>query len=123
MPEMSVVRFNESDVIVASGGSSYIPKTAVLKNWNDGQITNGNVTFSEGGVETVYSYQNNNIGDTFLFYGPYANYKIQVSGGGTTTFSQLTYHEGNNAYEGTNGPVDGTYIWNETTNVFDFSHQ
>ena len=120
MPEMSVVRFTESDVICSS---TYIPLTMTIAHWNDGIITNGNVTFKEGDVTTTYSYQNRNIGDTFLFHSPYADYQIEVAGGGTTTFGMLTRHEGTNPYEGTNGPLDGSYTWNSQTHVFDYVKQ
>lgn len=120
MPEMSVVRFTESDVIVASG-TRYIPTRVYIKNWNDGKRYTGTVTY-EDGTSTTYSYQNNNIDETFLFFSDYASHGFGTELG-RTRFSDMTYHEGNDPYVAGVGPDDGYYNWNADQNTFEFDHQ
>lgn len=115
MPEMSLVRFTESDVITSS---TYIPKTMSLAQFNDKSRSNGVITFDG----TSYSYENRGIYDTFLFNSNYSNYEIET-GAGKVSFNDLIRMEGQNPLFG-NGPQDGSYTWNESTFVFDYNdHQ
>lgn len=120
MPEMSVVRFEESDVICAS--SSYIPKTMRLTNFDDGEGLNGKLSFDG----TEYTYQSG-IGDTFLFRNSYGSYRIgwiDAPGysDGSISFSSLGDYESIDRAPGSGAP-DGEYSWNASNNQFDWVKQ
>lgn len=124
MPEMSVVRFEESDVICAS--SRYIPQTMRLAGFRDAERTNGMLTFD--GTDYIYgSYGNyGKIVDTFLFNSDYSTYRIGWENvpdcaNGSVSFSSLTDNEGNSP-AASNGAPDGEYQWNGT-NQFDWVKQ
>ena len=64
-PEMEVVRFNESDVIVASGNSVPVPaQSFVLQNWKNGNL--GDATVDGEGKEGALNWLNK-IGDGHTF--------------------------------------------------------
>lgn len=58
-PEMEVVRFNESDVIVASGIQSF-----ALRNWNNGQKDDGTVNGLQKADAITWL---ENLGEGFTF--------------------------------------------------------
>lgn len=111
MPEMSVVRFNESDVIVAS------IFTVRLAHFNDGQPHNGTITVDSS---TVYGYPASgqsgiqNIIDSVYYTG---DYRVATRAG-SVFFKELISLEGENPYS-TDGSDDGLYVYNQSSNTFE----
>ena len=119
MPKLSVVRFEESDVICASS-RTYIPKTVSIENFDDGIASNG-VIKMDGQTYTYSPHDGErSIFNTFLFNPNYSSRYWFETEAGRTPFGDLQRAEGNNPYSGTNGPIDGVYHWNEASGTYDW---
>ena len=105
MPEMDVVRFQESDVIVASSNS------ISLNLFGDGVNGNGYVTYlgqNYGNLQTA--------GDLSSFYSAF-NKDHGTSIGGTTNIGYkggMTNFDGLQSIDNTTSTsgIDGPYVWN-----------
>ena len=118
MPEMSVVRFTESDVIVASA----LLSTMGLYQFdngktNDAYIEAGGTTYHHTGstnfeaLEAAYSNVNN--GTKF--------YWSVGSGYGQATWSQLLGYDASTSAQG--DATDGNYDYRDGTSGWGFYHQ
>ena len=115
MPEMSVVRFNESDVIVASP----IAKTITLVRYGDsGEHASNNGYIKIDGVgygvsqrhslEQAYDmYDNFDLGT--MFHWNRTN--SEGTGSGNSTFSGIL--EFDNSTGGSRPGLDGVYYWRD----------
>ena len=117
MPEMSVVRFNESDVIVAS-------RSLTLHKYGDGSRGNAYVTYN--GI--TYGTQQQ-AGGSFPdnLYQAFNGDKLGANFNGSTDFhwegdstQNFTWIIGQDNTNSTSS-VDGTYWWNGSS--FDKLHQ
>ena len=107
MPEMSVVRFHESDVIVASWTAGFYnyANTGTGASYDGKVIING----------TTYShYVNPGQYDADLFtpYGIPSNPDIQVTGTEQGKYLPFNNIISNDAQGLSSGVVDGIYVWN-----------
>ena len=107
MPDMDVVRFQESDVIVASTATKLM-----LVNYGDATRLNGYVKINgigygatqEHTLEEAYSkFGNFNEGTSFSW--------DREGGDGTNTFSAIL--EGDNRTGGETPGLDGVYYWRD----------
>ena len=119
MPEMSVVRFTESDVIVASS----VLKTAALYQFdnggtNDAYIEAGGTTYYHTGstnfdaLEAAYS----NVNDDTKFY-----WDVGAEQYGQATFSQLLGYDAGTSAQG--NATDGNYDYRYGNSGWGFYHQ
>lgn len=111
MPEMSVVRFNESDVIVAS--------SIIFSNFEDGIATNGTIT--KGSTTVYYGGHNGSFVDRINEFFPGAT---NVIPDGSTSYTDRLSLESllNDDTGAIPAPrYDGEYTWNASTG--EFTHQ
>lgn len=111
MPEMSVVRFNESDVIVASG--SPMDKYVALRGWNDTTAKNGEVYYVEGSTETLiynHSQSGSNTNRMNEYFGNGDTAYTFYVGNTPWSFSTMINSDTNGAATG-NTDMTGTYEW------------
>ncbi len=121
-PKMDVVRFNESDVIVAS-----TPATPVfLMGFNDVTSANGQVSFSRNGQDYLFETKN---------YGSQKDFANAVSGAGVAnvTFNDSTDPDNHSLAgmyyadieQGGKSLLlpDGQYIWNPSNNTYFYQKQ
>ena len=103
MPEMSVVRFNESDVIVAS-----MPSSIYVTNWNkagvNGTVTANNITYGFNTAPGQVAIRDS-IFDT-------TGASIVTRDGQNINFHNLIEVESDHPYDDNpQGVDDGTYYW------------
>lgn len=106
-PEVKVIRFNEADVIVASGGKTMYVENLGDFNPSNGIFTFGNYSYTHGQIDNDYSsfksdfnsYFNANIDKTD---------SISFDG---TSLERILYLEDNGDEQGWNEHHNGTYIW------------
>lgn len=111
MPEMSVVRFTESDVIVAS--SPVGPMQMALRKYGDGTPGNGYVEYMG---RHYGSTQSTTVGDVNAFYEAF-NANNDTSIGDSTSVGYSSGYIDFHAVLGfdnsdTVNTVDGVYEWN-----------
>lgn len=119
MPEMSVVRFNESDVIVASA----VPNSFSVKYFNngeknDGVIITGNTTYGypasgASGISNIFESP---------FYGSGRDIMTREDHLGHTALDYLISNEGSTGWTA-DGAMDGYYEYNSRTNAYDWIRQ
>ena len=108
-PEMTVIRFNTDDIIVASGGTRSNP--VVLSKMHDS--TGKNNTFSFGGKD--YSFYKDN--DAFLVFRTDLSNYVGDSGLASQKGSDIYFggiNVSNLSKEKNNPEVNGTYIYDGT---------
>ena len=112
MPTIDVVRFEESDVIVASAAASrYYPMT--LTGFGDGETGNEIVGYNG------HEYKNNDSLKYAVGEGFDDNTGFDYGAGRVTWMDMRSMDYGNNPTIDTR--VDGTYEWDSTRNLF--NHQ
>ena len=108
MPKMDVIRFNESDVIVASGDQP-VRRSITIAGMDDTTKGNGTYDFGTYHYTTATSYTTieNAIheyfgtdGDTPLFYTPEGNF-----------YSVNAFNRADNAGQDKDGTSNGTYYY------------
>lgn len=112
-PEMDVIRFDESDVIVASGGGTVpagILRVSGLDNYEagDGKFAFGTHSYTTGTMDSADFY--NQLNDTFQSsWGTISNStSLNYDGGGTSLGWAIGDDlKGSNAWG-----LDGDYTWN-----------
>ena len=104
MPEMDVVRFQESDVIVASG----MPQKITFTNFNDGAAGNGTVSYGGKTYGWKTSEGQSNILDSIL-YGSGA--MVETAKGTSSNFDTLVSYEGSSGWGSEDGVANGDYVW------------
>ena len=120
MPEMSVVRFEESDVICASVGA-----LVKVNNFGDGTRWNGTIT---RGKEEVFSNVHSEGGSSALVITGFApdsdgGYTfIYNEGSNPWTQSSLSQLVGFDDSTSENNNVDGVYVYNGN-GVFEHQYQ
>ena len=112
MPEMSVVRFTESDVIVASG--TILLQSITLNKYGDGQNNNASITI--GGITYGNQQGGRPYSDAYSIYSNLDDSTEFKFTGGQNTFSQI---QGFDTGSTSNTSVDGDYVWNGSY----FDHQ
>ena len=107
VPKMDVVRFKESDVIVASGG---LPNFIKVTGFNDNISGNGTVEYN--GV----IYNKSNYTDLIDFLADQTDYDsyVKYQDMSQTINKLFRKSDGTNA----GGYVDGTYVWDASANAF-----
>lgn len=116
MPEMNVVRFTESDVIVASA----IPNSFSMKYFNNGEKNDGVIIVGN----TTYGYPasgQSGITDIFSspFYGSGREIMTRTDHQGHTSFDYLISNEGSTGWTA-DGAVDGYYEYNPVSGIYDW---
>ena len=106
MPEMSVVRFAESDVICASVRD--LPRSVTFNNFNDNEPGNGTVTYDGITYGWKTSEGQANIFDSIL-YG--SGVMIENAKGKPTNFDALVSNEGSSGWGSEDGVANGSYTW------------
>lgn len=110
MPEMSVVRFNESDVIVASTELQRI----TLNNFGNGHANDASVTIGSDtyGNQQSSGYRYSDASALYYNFNGNTQFKWDRNdGSGQNTFAQLL---GFDTGSTSNSGVDGEYYWNGT---------
>ena len=106
MPKMDVVRFQEADVIVASGDHR---KMATIAGWGNGVDNDATLTFTNGQV-TSYTFEKLKTDYNNEMLG---SLEFRNSAGNTVTVGQLASDE--NSYSAWNGKYErtasGHYEW------------
>ena len=110
--EMEVVRFTESDVIVASG--DVLLQSITLNRFGDGQNNNASITIGDityGGQQSGHPYS-----EAFSIYSNFDNNTQFKHTGGQSVFSSIYNLDTDGS---TNPSVDGSYVWNAEGRYFD----
>jgi len=107
VPKMDVVRFKESDVIVASGG---LPNFIKVAGFNDNISGNGTIEYN--GV--TYDKTNYSVLIDFLTAQTDYDSNVKYQSMSQTINKLFARHDGTNA----GGYVDGTYVWDASDNAF-----
>lgn len=102
MPEMSVVRFTESDVIVASNGFYTLSKTGDGTGWN--------MSFTD--PNGAYIVKNTQVGPVYYDerFGPANQLTFHNNAGSNLTLESLINMDSSNVPTSTNG-FDGDYLY------------
>ncbi|MBR4556182.1 MAG: hypothetical protein IKO15_01765 [Clostridiales bacterium] len=104
MPEMSVVRFTESDVIVAS-----VASVVRLVNWGDGKAYNGVIKV---GDEIIYNHTTSAPAiDTITSYLPTSSPSFHRNDSDSAPFDLSALITVDN-HDGDTSDIDGVYYWN-----------
>ena len=103
MPEIKVVRFNESDVIVASGGTTYGPLG--VYGFNDNAPQTGRMTY--GGAD----YTNDNYNDLVAIIGD-PSIALNVHKDQHRAISVMFPNEQTTQNMDDVATANGTYEWN-----------
>ena len=110
MPEMSVVRFTESDVIVAS---------ILFSNFNDGEASTATITVD--GTKVYDASQGSSSRDWINTYFPFSGNRYVIPANSSTPSDRLLLTSLLDV-ETTENPdqprYDGSYTWNSATGEF-----
>lgn len=109
MPEMDVVRFTESDVVVAS-----IPRTVSFQNFADGKARNGSVTYNGVTYGWGTAPRQADIFHSHLYST--ALHVINNSESNPDIQSLINYEAGTGL--SADGVADGDYVWDGLTSTY-----
>ncbi len=110
-PEMDIIRFNESDVIVASGSEPVI-RTITLSGMDDNGKGNGRYSFDDGRIFTTASSDRTALGNALVDYFGASSTNpnfVALEKSNFYSVTELNNYDQQGMDRG--GTSNGTYIW------------